>query len=68
MRHKLIPTQIQDLGSSYHVPEDDQNEVGVDVSLVNLVDDHVRDPSETGLQFPQQHSCRGAVTGQNNTQ
>ena len=32
-----------------HVPDDDHDEVGVDISLVDLVNDHVTHAPESGL-------------------
>ena len=46
-----------------HVPEDDHDEVGVDVALVGLVDNDVGDAAESGLQLPQQNPHRAEHDG-----
>ena len=40
----------------YHVSEEDHDEVGVDVTFVNLVDNDVRNTSKAGLKFTKKNS------------
>ena len=39
-----------------HVSEEDEDEVGVDVTLVDLVDDDVGDAAKSGLQLAKENT------------
>ena len=47
----------------HHVPDDHHDEVGVDVALVDLVDDDVRDATEAALEFAEENTDRAEHDG-----
>ena len=52
----LVKTHPQTRISVYHISENGENEVSVDVTLLNLVNDDVRDAAKASLKFPQENS------------